>query len=394
MSRNGLDIKSVTLSGLIAAVTVLAVLWWGQPFFRGPRSPGSSNSPITFPTEAAVRSELTAEEQSNISVYKEVSPGVVNITSRAVEYEFFFEPVVREGAGSGSIVDYDGHVVTNYHVIQDAEQLEVTLLDKSTYRAEVQGVDELNDLAVLRIRAPTNKLRPIKIGNSDALQVGQKVLAIGNPFKLQGTLTVGVVSALNRTIKTGRDNLVRNVIQTDAAVNQGNSGGPLLNSVGEMIGVNTLIFSPSGGNIGIGFAIPSTTLKRVINDLIQYGKVIRPWLGISGQPISPELAQLLRLPVETGVLVRATEPEGPAERAGIHGATRRILYFNLQVDAGGDIITEFEKKPVTSVGELLSYLEEKKAGDTVTLTIIRGSRKLRAPVQLGAPPRERGRFQL
>lgn len=336
---------------------------------------------------------LTPDEAINIRVYQDVSPGVVNITSRVVEYDFFFDPVMREGAsGSGAVIDSDGHIVTNYHVIEGAEQLEVTLPDQSKWRAAVVGQDPDNDLAVIRIKAPRSKLRPIRFGDSNALRVGQKVLAIGNPFRLHNTLTAGIISSLGRTIRAPNGTLFEDIIQTDAGLNPGNSGGPLLNSAGEMIGVNTLIFSPSGGNIGLGFAIPTSKVKRITGDLLKYGQVRRPALGISiAYDISPELAELLNLPVEQGVLVEQTQPGGPADRAGIRGGTRRVRYFNNILIIGGDIVIAANDKPVASVQDLKRLLENFQPGNEVQLEILREGRKMRPRITLGSSLPETGR---
>jgi putative serine protease PepD len=329
---------------------------------------------------------LTPDETINIRVYQDVSPGVVNITSRVVEYDFFFDPVVREGAsGSGSIIDYEGNIVTNYHVIEGAEQLEVTLTDQSKWKATVVGGDPPNDLAVIRVKAPKSKLHPIKVGNSNTLRVGQKVLAIGNPFRLHNTLTAGIISSLGRTIRAPSGNLFDNIIQTDAGLNPGNSGGPLLNSSGEMIGVNTLIFSPSGGNIGLGFAIPSSVVKRITADLLKYGQVRRPSLGITyAMSVTPDLAELLGLAVSEGVLIVQTQAGGPADRAGLRGGNRRYRFYNNSLIVGGDIITSLGGKPVVSIEELRRLLEDFQPNTEVALGIVRGERKMNLPVLLGS----------
>ena len=227
----------------------------------------------------------------------------MNITSTVVEYGFFFGAIPSKETGSGSVLDLEGHVLTNYHVIADAQSLEVALPDGTKYRPAVVGADRTNDLAVLKIQTSKEHLHPVPLGDSTTLKVGQKVLAIGNPLRLQNTLTVGIISSLGRTIQTESGELVDNIIQTDAAINPGNSGGPLLNAAGEMIGINTSIFTIGGGNIGIGFAVPASTIRRVVDDLIRYGRVLRPWLGISGYTITEDLASALNLPVRRGILV-------------------------------------------------------------------------------------------
>jgi putative serine protease PepD len=385
--------RAILISSLVTAL-VVSVIWWYSPL-RVPKlrpDPSKAADETTEPSaEASASVPMTPDEQINIRVYKENSPGVANITSKTVEFDFFFEPVQREGTGSGSVINYDGDIVTNYHVIEKGEQLEVTLPGQTSkpYRADVVGADPLNDIAVIRIKAPKDKLHPVKLGDSTRLQVGQKVLAIGNPFKLQGTLTTGVISALDRTIRTQAGTLVYNVIQTDAAINQGNSGGPLLNASGEMIGVNTMIFTTSGGNIGIGFAIPVTTVKRVVNDLIKYGKVIRPWLGVIPIDVTPDRAEMLDLPVRKGVLVRAIERGSPAAAAGIRPGRERRTFFNQLVITGADIIVAIDGKPVDNKDDLLRYLEEHKPNDKIRVTVVRDGERVDVPVKLEEEPGQR-----
>ncbi len=334
---------------------------------------------------------LSSDEEVNVRVYNKISPGVVNITNTVVEYDFFLSPVAKQGTGSGSVLDTNGNILTNYHVIESAQTLEVALPDHSKYRAKVVGVDKQNDLAVIRlVDAPKEHLHPVPLGESSTLKVGQKVLAIGNPFRLQNTLTVGIISSLGRTIQTEGGDLVENVIQTDAAINPGNSGGPLLNTAGEMIGINTSIFTTSGGNIGIGFAIPADTVRRVVKDLISEGRVLRPWLGVDGYSITDDLAGALDLPVKSGILVARVFRGGSAEGAGIRGASEVALLYNERVLIGGDIITAVDNKSVTSMEELRLALENKRPGDTVTLTIYRGRSKMQKPTLLLESPRQRG----
>lgn len=328
---------------------------------------------------------LTSDEAINIRVYQEVSPGVVNITSRVVEYDFFFNAVPQEGSGTGAIIDNDGNIVTNYHVIEGADQLEVTLPDQTKWRPTLVGQDPDNDLAVIRIKAPRDKLHPVRFGDSNSLRVGQKVLAIGNPFRMHNTLTTGIVSSLGRTIRAPNGTMFEDIIQTDAGLNPGNSGGPLLNSAGEMIGVNTMIFSPSGGNIGLGFAIPASRVKRITADLLQYGQVRRPTLGVSYlYTITPDLAEMLELKVEHGVHVSQVQSDGPADRAGVKGGTRRVRFYNQVLIIGGDIITAVNEKPVTSVEDLRRILDGLQPGDTINLDVDRQGRKQRLRVTLGS----------
>src|SRR5436305_9484033 len=256
-------------------------------------------------TEAAADNTVDAEEQNNISVYRKNIPTVVNITSRAVTFDFFYGLVPQEGQGSGFIIDKDGHILTNYHVIADARQVEVTLHNRKKYRATVVGTDPAHDLAVIQIKAPD--LVPAVLGDSRNLQVGQKVYAIGNPFGLAGTMTRGIVSSI-RPVREPNGATIDEAIQTDAAINPGNSGGPLMNWHGEVIGINTMILSNVGQHAGIGFAIPINTAKAVLNDLVTLGRVRRPALGVRTIPISPELADEIGLPVDSGLLIIQVGP--------------------------------------------------------------------------------------
>lgn len=255
---------------------------------------------------------LDADERNNIAVYERVSPGVVNINTTSFVEDFFFGAYPQQGSGSGSIIDTKGHILTNYHVIEGASRLDVTLSDNTSYPATVVGADPDNDLAIIRIQAPPERLRVVPLGSSRNLKVGQKVLAIGNPFGLSQTLTSGIISALGRPLRSENGRTIENVIQTDASINPGNSGGPLLNSAGEMIGINTAIYSPRGGSVGIGFAVPVDIAKQIIPDLIEYGRVRRPWLGITETyQLNARLAQRLNLPVSEGLILTGIAPRGP-----------------------------------------------------------------------------------
>lgn len=387
MNRHPFRIVVVTAL-LTFAVTVIALRWDLVPEYRRRGSPGSEAAQAAPPKG---QPPLSSEEEINIRVYSKVSPGVVNITSIVVEYDFFLSPVAKPGTGSGSVLDLEGNVLTNYHVIESAQNLEVTLPDRTKYHAKVVGYDKQNDLAVIRlVGAPKERLHPVPLGDSDSLKVGQKVLAIGNPFRLQNTLTVGIISSLGRRIQTESGDLVENVIQTDAAINPGNSGGPLLNTVGEMIGINTSIVTTSGGNIGIGFAIPANTVRRVVNDLIREGRVIRPWFGIDGYSITEDLASALDLPVSSGVLIARVYRGSSADNAGIRGASEIALLYNERILIGGDVITAIDGKAVTSMEELKLALESKRPGDAVQVTFYRGRSKSQKSVVLIEAPRQRG----
>jgi S1-C subfamily serine protease len=332
---------------------------------------------------------FSPEEQIVISVYKQASPGVVHITSTAIAYDFFFNPVPQQGTGSGFFVDDRGHIVTNNHVVQEADSIEVTLTDKRKVPAKLVGRDPSNDLAVLKVSVPKEHLHPLRLGNSDALQVGQMAIAIGNPFGLDRTVTRGVVSSVGRTLRSESGRQIRGVIQTDAPINPGNSGGPLLNSRGEVIGINSAIYTPSGGSVGIGFAIPINTAKRLLPQLIARGRVSHPWLGIAGLDVTPELAKALKLPVSEGVMVVQASPQGPARKAGIRGAVKRARVGNTLVAVGGDIIVAIDGRKVTSVDDLIAFLDsERKVGDRVKVDVLRDGRSLTIAVRLGELPEE------
>ena len=325
------------------------------------------------------RGDLAEDEKATIELFQRSSPSVVYITSLAQRSDFFGANIfeVPQGAGSGFIWDDAGHIVTNYHVIQDADAIKVTLPDHSTYKARFVGADPSKDLAVLRIFAPTKELRPLPLGTSKDLQVGQKVFAIGNPFGLDYTLTTGVVSALGRTIQSFGNRSIDGVIQTDAAINPGNSGGPLLDSAGRLIGVNTQIFSPSGASAGIGFAIPVDTINQVVPELIQHGRVVRPYMGI--QFFDDSMVRRLRL---KGVVLQRVTEGGPADEAGLRG-TRRAANGEIIL---GDIITKVDDQDVTSNDEFLKAIEKHKIGDAVTITFLRNDEAQTATLKLQSPP--------
>jgi S1-C subfamily serine protease len=322
--------------------------------------------------------ELQAEEKATISLFEHASPAVVYITSLAVQRDLFSLDLtaIPQGTGSGFIWDRQGHVVTNFHVIAEANALRVTLADQSNWDAKVVGQAPEKDLAVVKINAPANRLTALPLGNSEGLKVGQSVFAIGNPFGFDQSLTTGVVSALGREMQSIGGAPLRDVIQTDAAINPGNSGGPLLDSAGRLIGVNTAIFSPSGSNAGIGFAIPVHDVAWVVPDLIRYGRVRRPTLGVELAPES--FAQ--RLGLEGAIVYRVQRGTG-ADQAGIQGIQRdRLGRWEL-----GDVIVSLDGQPVTSQGALQVALEGKAAGQTVRVGLLRGNRKVEVPVRLGGP---------
>jgi S1-C subfamily serine protease len=332
-------------------------------------------------TEAASGESLDSEEQNNISIYRKNIGSVVNITSKAVTYDFFYGLVPQEGQGSGFIIDKDGHVLTNYHVIADARQIEVTLHNRKKYRATIVGTDPTHDLAVVQIKAPD--LSPMTLGDSRSLQVGQKVYAIGNPFGLSGTLTRGIVSSIRPVQEPNGGAQIDEAIQTDAAINPGNSGGPLLNWHGEVIGINTMILSSVGQSAGIGFAIPINTAKAVLNDLVTIGRVRRPALGIRTIPISSELADQMGLAADYGLLIVQVVPGGSADSAGLRGGSERAYLGNIPINIGGDLIVAIDGQKVEDQQDLAQVMNNHRAGDTVKVTVYRGKKKLDVDVTLG-----------
>jgi S1-C subfamily serine protease len=304
-----------------------------------------------------------------------------------VAHDFFLNPIPQKGTGSGAIIDRAGHVLTNFHVIEGARRLEVTLADGSKRPAKVVGGDPNNDLAVIRIDVSPEQLTVIPLGDSSKLVVGQKVLAIGNTFGFDRTLTIGIISSLGRTIRAEGGRMIRGIVQTDAAINPGNSGGPLLNSNGEIIGVNTAIFSPSGGSVGVGFAIPIDSAKRILPELISRGYVARPYLGITGQELSPALANALRLQTTEGIMVVEVAQGSPAHRAGVKGGNEVLQIGNTLVRVGGDVITEIDGTQIRTFDEFSDFIDSKRPEDTIRLTINRKGRVSVVEVKLRERPR-------
>jgi S1-C subfamily serine protease len=341
---------------------------------------GGSRSPLAL-TEAHAAPAYDSEEQNNIAVYKKALPSVVNITSKSMAFNFFYGQVPQEGQGSGFILDKAGHVLTNFHVIADANRIEVMTSDKHHYKATIVGSDKGHDLALLQINAPN--LQPVTLSDSTDLVVGQKVYAIGNPFGLSGTMTRGIISSI-RSIRGPEGAPIEDAIQTDAAINPGNSGGPLLNSRGEVIGINTLIASNGAEqSSGIGFAIPVNTAKAVLGDLTKYGRVRRPSLGIVSLAVSPDLADQMGLPPEAGVLIQKVVPGGPADRAGLHGGNQQYYLGNMLINVGGDLIIAIDGREVTDTGDISAITEKHQPGDTVNVTVYRGRRKMTVKLVLG-----------
>jgi len=347
---------------------------------------GVASEPIPVQYTAASPSVL-ADEQNNIEVYERVNKSVVYITTVTLEYSFFFEAMPQEGTGSGIIIDTDGHVLTNYHVVKGANQLRITLADGSELEGKVTGTDPENDLAVVKFDPKGRVVVPVTFGTSSNLKVGQKVLAIGNPFGLDRTLTTGIISALDRPLQNEEENtVIRSTIQTDAAINPGNSGGPLLNSRGELIGINSAIYSPSGASAGVGFAVPVNTARRVVDELIRYGAVRRGWIDITPIQLFPALVSYFRLPVKSGVLV--SEAGSSARQAGLRGGDQAsaVRYGRTIIYGGGDIIVEVGGQKVASYSDLLGALEQTKPGEVVSVKVIRAGQERAFNVKLVERP--------
>ncbi|MCW5212802.1 trypsin-like peptidase domain-containing protein [Desulfobulbus sp. TB] len=362
-------------SPLTLALIVFAILYLLFHTLH-PDSTGGRVDRRADPKPITARGDLADDEKNTIAVFREVSPSVVYITTIELQRNIFTLNVyeIPKGTGSGFIWDRKGRIVTNYHVIADASRIEVTLADHSTWKASLVGAAPDRDLAVLQISAPADKLPPIMVGESENLLVGQKVFAIGNPFGLDQTLTTGVVSALGREIKSVTNRSIHNVIQTDAAINPGNSGGPLLDSAGRLIGVNTMIYSPSGASSGVGFAVPVHEVNRVVPQIIRHGKMVRPGLGIS---IAPE--NVIRELNLEGILILNVAASSSAEKAGLQGT--RQVWGGLIL---GDIILGINGARVKDYNQLRDEVEKYQVGETVTLTLVRDNRQVDIDVVLEA----------
>ena len=385
--------KQLMLCAAISAVIGGSVaVWLFDEQYEWPVSPPTAVQEIlsrpdaTLLTNSSVpmRPDLTPEEQTNIRVYEGANQGVVNVTTRTVSYDrFFMLPSPGEGAGSGSVIDKRGHVLTNNHVIEGAQGIQVALQSGKSYPAEVVGTDAEQDVAVLKIDAPASELHPVPVGTSDNLQVGQRVYTLGNPFGLEGTLTTGIISNVNRTLPsriTGRE--MKSIIQTDAAMNPGNSGGPLLDTSGRMVGMNVAIATKSGQNAGLGFAIPINRIRQIVPQLIEHGKVVRADIGIVAVNEMDEGLQIVR-----------TNRGGPAQRAGLRGwktvrrnVRRGPLVYTVEQDdrSAADIIVAVDGEPVDSASAFIEKIEQHQPGDRVVLTILRDGERMQVPVTLGS----------
>jgi S1-C subfamily serine protease len=351
---------------------------WGRHRILQPIS--NATGPIWSGPSTVRGASLSPDEMNNIDIYRTAHLATVNITSTIYRRSIFWEVYPSKDQGSGFLISEDGKILTNNHVVANEQQLEVTLPDQSRYKARLLSRDPANDVALLQI-SPRKKLPLLHLGDSDVLQVGQKVLAIGNPFGLEGTLTTGVVSSLGRTIRGENDQTLEGLIQTDAAINPGNSGGPLLDSAGNVIAINTAILGPNGGNVGIGFAMPINRAKLMLDDF-QAGRK-RPRLGVSVVPVAGDYADALNLPNQGGLLIQEVEQGSPAARAGLKGGREVVQIGNAQLMMGGDLIMSIDGKPIDRDDAISRTLARKRAGDIVELTIYRSGRTMNVKVKLG-----------
>lgn len=364
---------------LLAAILVGGFVWYVG---REHQQPGTdSSSPLWTGPSVAHSAGLSADEINNIDIYKAAQSSVVYITSTVIEDTFFFGPRATQGIGSGFIISPDGQILTNNHVVSGSSELEVTLTDKSVTKARIVMRMPSNDLALIKIDPKGKKLPVLKLGNSDTVQVGQKVLAIGNPFGLSGTLTTGIVSALDREIPAENQTL-EGMIQTDASINSGNSGGPLLDSQGNVIGINTAIYGPNGGSVGIGFAMPINRAKRMLDDFASGLQPASSGIGIRTRLFEGEIARALDLPAAPGLLIEQIQRGSPAALAGLKGADRRVRFGNTQLLWGGDYITHVDGKPVQQQDDVIRAALKKHAGDKIELTILRNGRPMKIAVTL------------
>lgn len=362
---------------LSSAITGLLILGFGFVYFEqviDQLQPSERSAPLFL-------NQTLDQEAVVTAIFNEVKDSVVHITSVTVERDFFMRPIPREGTGSGFIISEEGYILTNNHVIKDASELRVTLANGETMEAELIGADPLSDTAVIKINK--DKLKAVKLGDSNQLRPGQLAMAIGNPYRLDNTITIGVISALNRTLETEDNFVIHGVIQTDAAINPGNSGGPLLNSQGEVIGVNTAIFSPIRGSIGIGFAIPINTAKKVAGDLIEKGKVVRPWMGITGTTVTEQIAETWRTGVSKGVLIIEVVAGGPAEKAGLKGTVSQPGEEDF---IPGDVIIQMAGVEINTMNDLIETILNQEVGKTIDVKYIREGKILTTKVTLGERP--------
>jgi S1-C subfamily serine protease len=385
---------------LLAAAIVLGVLYLAPPgAFRVLSSPSPAAHPPLAPAPVAAPpralpgsapAELLAPfDEAVARLYEEIGPAVVNITTTAYAYDMFrFAVVPQQGSGSGFLFDDQGHIATNEHVVRDATQLEVTFSDGTRLPGRLVGRDTATDLAVVKVDLPQGlRPRPIPLADSSAVRVGQFAIAIGNPFGFERTITTGVISSVGRTLRSQQGQMMRGVLQTDAAINPGNSGGPLLNARGEAIGINTMIFSPSGGSVGVGFATASNAARRWLPELVAKGRASHPWIGFESVPLTPALAQSLRLSTTEGVLIASVPAGSPAGQAGLRGGNRQVRVGNQRVVVGGDVVTAADGRKLTDPDALDAYLEDNRAvGDTVRVDYVRDGQPASTQVRVGERP--------
>ncbi len=393
--------KGQVILFVIAAVCVVFLVSWGFGLFSfkteqaaeepeidtiaqlDPASdPYTNYSENILPVQSNAN-VYTENELENIRIYEQLNRAVVNISTKILSMNLLFEPVPREGgSGSGSIIDKKGYILTNDHVIENAYEVIITLYNGRQFKGEVIGIDPENDLAVIKFDPGDMDLTVIPMGSSTNLKVGQKVLAIGNPFGYDRTLTTGIVSGLGRPVKNEKEIVIRDMIQTDASINPGNSGGPLINSSGEMIGINTMIYSPTGGSVGIGFAVSVDTAKRVVPDLIEYGVVKRGWIDVVLVQLFPELVRYAELPVDRGLLVSRVIEGGNADEAGMRGGTEPVRYGRSTIYLGGDIILSVDGTETKTWTDLYNALEDNKPGEKVEVVVIRDRKKRTFTIKL------------
>lgn len=392
--------KSVFASVLVTAIVTTVVITCFD--FKTQKNQKTDNQSIIEEEQDFVINELqsdnseilgvsssqnySADEIQNINVYQACNEAVVNINTKVVAYDWFLDPYVQDGgSGSGSIIDKRGYILTNVHVIQGASQIFVSLFDGTQYEAEIVGQDLDSDLAVIKFNPPKNMvLKTISFADSKELKVGQKVIAIGNPFGMERTMTTGIVSGLGRPIQNSNKRIIRNMIQTDTAINPGNSGGPLLNTSGQMVGINTMIISSSGSSAGVGFAVPSETAIRVVKDLIQYGKVMRGSIDATFIQLNSRIAQYAKLDINTGILVSQVKDGGNAQKSGLRGGTEAVYYGYRRdlIYIGGDVITKIDDIKISSLADYYSALESKKPGDIITVIVRRNKKDVTLKITL------------
>jgi S1-C subfamily serine protease len=377
-------------AGVLATVLVIVPRAVQRQFaalpVRTETSVPTTSIQFTSPTPALKSGDLTDDEQNSIQVYDKVNKAVVYVTTLTTQYTWYYQAVQQEGTGSGVIIDQQGHVLTNNHVVSGADKISITFADGTIADGKVVGTDPENDLAVVQFNPKGKTLTTISFGDSSILKVGMKVLAIGNPFGLDRTLTTGIVSGLARPLQTDQGFMIRETIQTDAAINPGNSGGALLNSHGELIGINTAIKSPSGASAGVGFAIPVNTVRPIADELIRYGVVKRGWIDIDGVELFPQLVDYFDLPVQKGVMVNIANPA--ALQAGIRGGekSKAVRSGRTVIYGGGDIIVEVNGIKIEAMTDLYNALESTKPGELATVKIVRGSQTKSLTVKLVEAP--------